>query len=61
MIGGMGTPELLVILGIVVIIFGAGKIPEIAKALGLGIKEFKKAGKEIVEDVTEDKPKKKDS
>ncbi len=46
MIGGMGMPELLVILGIAVIIFGAGRIPEIAKALGKSVKEFKKAGDE---------------
>lgn len=37
---GMG--ELLIILVIVLLIFGAGKIPQIAKSLGEGIKEFKK-------------------
>ena len=46
--GKIGLPELLVVLVIVLLLFGAGKIPEIAKSLGEGIKEFKKAmsGKE---------------
>ena len=43
---GIGMPELIVILVIVLIIFGAAKLPEIGKALGKAIKEFKKAGKE---------------
>lgn len=36
-----GIPELLIIFFIVLIIFGAGKIPKIAKDIGSGIKEFK--------------------
>jgi sec-independent protein translocase protein TatA len=40
---GIGLPELLVILVIVVIIFGVGKLPEIGSALGKGIKNFKKS------------------
>jgi sec-independent protein translocase protein TatA len=40
---GIGVPELLIILVIVVIIFGVGKLPEIGSALGKGIKNFKKA------------------
>jgi sec-independent protein translocase protein TatA len=40
---GIGMPELLVILVIIFIIFGAGKLPEIGSALGRGIKNFKKA------------------
>lgn len=51
MIGGMGMPELMVILGIAILVFGAGRIPEIAKSLGKAIKEFKQAGKEITDDV----------
>ncbi len=43
MIGGIGIPELLIILVIVLIIFGAGKLPEIGTGLGKGIKNFKKA------------------
>jgi len=47
MIGGIGIPELIVILVIVLIIFGAGKLPEIGAGLGRGIQNFKKASKEI--------------
>ncbi|MFC1632144.1 twin-arginine translocase TatA/TatE family subunit [Candidatus Omnitrophota bacterium] len=49
---GMG--ELVVILLIVLVLFGASRLPEIARALGKSIKEFKKAGKEIKDDI--DKP-----
>jgi sec-independent protein translocase protein TatA len=42
---GIGLPELLIILVIVLIIFGAGKLPEIGAGLGKGIKNFKKATK----------------
>jgi sec-independent protein translocase protein TatA len=40
---GIGMPELLIILVIIVIIFGVGKLPEIGSALGKGIKNFKKS------------------
>lgn len=46
MIGGIGMPELIVILVIILIIFGAGKLPEIGAGIGKGIKNFKKATKE---------------
>ncbi len=42
---GLGMPELLVILVIIVIIFGAGKLPEIGSGIGRGIKNFKDATK----------------
>ena len=42
---GLGTQELLVILLIVVVIFGANKIPQLGKGLGEGIKNFKNAMK----------------
>lgn len=38
---GLGTPEVLVILGIGVLLFGGKKIPELAKGLGEGIRNFK--------------------
>ena len=39
---GIGMPELLIILVIIIIIFGVGKLPEIGSAVGKGIKNFKK-------------------
>lgn len=41
MIGGLGMTELIIILVIVLVIFGAGKLPEVGGALGKGIKNFK--------------------
>ena len=43
---GLGMPELIVILVIIVIIFGAGKLPEIGAGIGKGIKNFKQATKD---------------
>lgn len=40
---GIGTTELILILAVVMIIFGAGKLPEVGSALGKGIRGFKKA------------------
>jgi len=58
---GIGMPELLVLLVIILIIFGAGKLPEIGSALGRGIKNFKKATHEPNEiDVTPTAEKKTD-
>jgi len=49
----LGIPELLLILAIILIVFGAGKLPEIGEALGRGIRSFKRAttGKDEI-DVT---------
>jgi sec-independent protein translocase protein TatA len=40
---GIGMPELIIILIIILIIFGAGKLPEIGAGIGQGIKNFKKS------------------
>lgn len=47
--GQIGPTELILILLIILIVFGAGKLPEIGGALGKGIREFKAATKEIEE------------
>jgi sec-independent protein translocase protein TatA len=54
---GLGMPELLIILVIILIIFGAGKLPQIGKGLGQGIKNFRdstKSAKENPEEIPED-------
>lgn len=53
--GRLGMGELIVILLIVLLLFGAAKLPEIARSLGKAIREFKKVGKEIKDEVAEDK------
>ena len=45
-IGGLGINELLVFLGIAVLLFGASRIPEVARSLGQAIKEFKAGARE---------------
>ena len=45
--GMIGGWELILILSVVLILFGAKKLPELAKGLGIGIKEFKKATRDV--------------
>ena len=55
---GIGMPELLIILVIILIIFGAGKLPEIGGAIGKGIKNFKKSFQDTDEVENTEDPKK---
>ena len=62
---GIGTTELLIVLGIVIVLFGARRLPEIGSGVGKAIKNFKAgiSGKDEIdvtpknEEVTEGKPK----
>jgi len=46
LLAALGTPEILVILVVIMLLFGGKKIPELMKGLGQGIKEFKDGQKE---------------
>ena len=50
-IGGLGGSEVVLILFVVLLLFGAKKIPELARGLGKGIREFKDATSEIKRDI----------
>jgi len=55
----LGWPEIVAILAVVLLLFGAKKLPELARGLGGGIKEFKKASRDIQDEIersVEDEP-----
>ena len=49
-----GATEIIIIFFVILLLFGAKRLPELAKGLGQGIKEFKKASSEITEDIEND-------
>ncbi|MBK8983904.1 MAG: twin-arginine translocase TatA/TatE family subunit [Ignavibacteria bacterium] len=49
---GLGTPEIILIAIVILVLFGAKKIPDLMQGLGKGIKEFKKASSDIEKDIT---------
>jgi TatA/E family protein of Tat protein translocase len=53
MISRIGFTELLVAFGVALLVFGPSKLPEIGKAFGKGIKEFKDASKELTDSLTD--------
>jgi sec-independent protein translocase protein TatA len=53
MLGGLGTPELIIILVIVLLIFGVGRVSRIGSELGQGIREFRKGISEELEEEKE--------
>jgi sec-independent protein translocase protein TatA len=57
-IGRVGSGELLLIFLVFIVLFGARRIPELARALGKGIREFKNATRELAEEL-DDQPKEK--
>jgi sec-independent protein translocase protein TatA len=44
---GIGIPELIIVLALALLVFGAGRLPEIGRGLGRAIKEFKAASREL--------------
>ncbi|GMV22351.1 MAG: twin-arginine translocase TatA/TatE family subunit [Vicinamibacterales bacterium] len=46
----LGIPELLIILAIVILVFGASRLPELGKGIGKGIRNFKDATKDAADD-----------
>ena len=46
LLGPLGLPEMLIILAIVILIFGANRLPELGKGIGAGIKNFKSSMKD---------------
>lgn len=51
---GLGTQELIIILVLVLIIFGAGKLPQVGGALGKGMRNFKKGIKDVEDETPEE-------
>ena len=51
MFGNFGTPEILIIALIILILFGAKRIPEFMQGLGKGVREFKKAARDIQDEI----------
>ena len=51
---GLGGPEILVILVVVLLLFGGKKIPELMRGAGQGVKAFKDGMKEVQKDMTEE-------
>ncbi len=60
MLSSLGPMEIFIIVAAILVLFGAKKIPEFAKGIGKGMKEFKKAVKEVEEDIKMDDDEKKD-
>lgn len=58
MLGGIGAQELLLILLVLLLLFGAKKIPEIAKGLGKSVSEFKRGMRDIEEEIKKEDIKK---
>ena len=57
MFGKLGLPELIIIVVIILVVFGAGKLPEVGGAIGKGIRAFREGQKGEVEHKDEKQPK----
>jgi TatA/E family protein of Tat protein translocase len=49
--GPIGWPELVILLVVVLIVFGPGKLPDIGNAIGRGVKEFRKASNDLEDSI----------
>lgn len=58
MFGSVGMQEVILILFILLLLFGAKRLPELGQSLGKGIREFKRGVSEIQEEIGKDDPKK---
>ncbi|WP_207890251.1 Sec-independent protein translocase subunit TatA/TatB [Rubrobacter taiwanensis] len=54
-VGNIGGPELLILLVIILLLFGARRIPELARGLGSGVREFKKSSSGAYDESDEEK------
>lgn len=52
MLAMLGTPEIIIIGIVVLVLFGARKVPELMKGVGTGIKEFKKASRDVQDEIS---------
>ncbi len=55
-LGGIGLPEIIAILVVILLFFGAKKIPELMKSMGKGIKSFKEGMNEVEKDIDASAP-----
>lgn len=55
--GPIGWPELIVLLVLVLVLFGPGKLPDIGNAIGRGVREFRKASTDLEDSIRGDKKK----
>jgi TatA/E family protein of Tat protein translocase len=51
MFGSIGTPELLVIMLVILLLFGSKRLPELAKGIGKGVRQFKKAMEDVKDEI----------
>lgn len=52
--GRIGLPEIIIVCLVIVFLFGAKKLPELAQSIGKALKEFRKASKDLQDEVTKD-------
>jgi TatA/E family protein of Tat protein translocase len=56
MFGPIGWPEIIIILIVALLLFGAKRLPEIGKSMGKAIREFKKSLRDVTDELDEDEP-----